>query len=305
MKEEKLVKKTDDKKICFIITAIGSELDPIRRHIEGVIDAAIKPILEKEYTIVVAHRVSDPGSINKQIIQYVYESELVIANLTNNNPNVMYELAFRHCTAKPTVMIAENGTKLPFDISGERVIFYQNDFQGVLELKSNLELTINAINCENATFDNPIYNNLINIKKESILKESLLTNVENKDLTNYVLERLDEMQRTLSSILSSNTLIPSRNKQTLHKNNKKIVFMISRKLNKKQTSGFEPIEDALEVIFTRAGFTLLSINDLDDDEYLIELLYPDKLSKMEAIEIAQNLLDVMDYELMYNPPQHP
>ena len=30
---------------CFIITPIGDDSDPIRRHIEGIIDAAIRPAL--------------------------------------------------------------------------------------------------------------------------------------------------------------------------------------------------------------------------------------------------------------------
>lgn len=31
---------------CFIITPIGDDTDPIRRHIEGIIDAALRPALE-------------------------------------------------------------------------------------------------------------------------------------------------------------------------------------------------------------------------------------------------------------------
>lgn len=53
---------------CFIITPIGDDTDPIRRHIEGIIDAALRPALEDKYDLVVAHRISEPGSITKQII---------------------------------------------------------------------------------------------------------------------------------------------------------------------------------------------------------------------------------------------
>ena len=34
---------------CFIITPIGDDSDPIRRHIEGIIDAAIRPALCDKY----------------------------------------------------------------------------------------------------------------------------------------------------------------------------------------------------------------------------------------------------------------
>ena len=56
------------KKRCFIITPIGDETDPIRRHIDGIIDAAIVPALGSKYEISVSHKISEPGSITKQII---------------------------------------------------------------------------------------------------------------------------------------------------------------------------------------------------------------------------------------------
>ena len=81
---------------CFVVTPIGNETDSIRRHIDGIIEAAIRPAL-REYEVIVAHKITEPGTITKQVLKEIYEDDLVIANLTNNNPNVMYELAFRHC----------------------------------------------------------------------------------------------------------------------------------------------------------------------------------------------------------------
>lgn len=56
---------------CFIITPIGDDSDPIRRHIEGIIDAAIRPALCDKYELVVAHKISDPAqSLNKLLKKY-------------------------------------------------------------------------------------------------------------------------------------------------------------------------------------------------------------------------------------------
>lgn len=63
---------------CFIITPIGDDSDPIRRHIEGIIDAAIRPALCDKYELVVAHKISEPGSITKQIIKEIYSDKLTI-----------------------------------------------------------------------------------------------------------------------------------------------------------------------------------------------------------------------------------
>ena len=102
---------SDGKMKCFIITPVGNENDEIRRHVDGIIDAVIIPVL-KDYQIDVPHRITNMGSITKQIIRSIYESDLVIANLTTANPNVMYEQAFRHAVGKPVITIAEEGTLL-------------------------------------------------------------------------------------------------------------------------------------------------------------------------------------------------
>lgn len=136
------------KEQCFIITPIGDENSEIRRHIEGIINAVIKPALEEWYEIEVAHWISTPGSITKQIIEAIYNSKLVIANLTNCNPNVMYELALRHATGKPAVLIAKAGTKLPSDIANLRTIFYSDDAMGVHRLKEELKQFVDTIDFE-------------------------------------------------------------------------------------------------------------------------------------------------------------
>ncbi len=125
---------TKDKKVCFVITPIGDNSSDIRRHIDGIIDQAIEPALGEKYDIEVAHRKYEIGSINDRVIRSVLDSDLVIANLTNTNPNVMYELAVRYSFGKPAIVIAEKGTKLPFDVIDENTIFYVNDPAGANEL---------------------------------------------------------------------------------------------------------------------------------------------------------------------------
>ena len=105
-----------------------------------------------------AYEINVSGMINTQIINRIIDDDLVIANLTGNNPNVMYELCLRHVVAKPIIHICENGTSLPFDIKGNRTIFYANDMLGVEELKKNLEGFVEEIDFNVECKDNPIYN---------------------------------------------------------------------------------------------------------------------------------------------------
>ena len=184
-KEESKPVEANARKKCFIITPIGANGSPIRRATDGLINSAIKPALSDDYEITVAHEIALPGSITRQVISHILEDELVIANLTGLNPNVMYELAVRHATRKPIVTVAEEGTVLPFDISDERTIFYKNDMGGVQEIIPQLKEAAAEVVKSNE-MDNPIYR----VMKENIIKPQKI----DVDATRYILERLDSIE---------------------------------------------------------------------------------------------------------------
>lgn len=199
---------TELKEKCFIITPIGDDTDPIRRHIEGIIDAAITPALGKKYEIVVAHKISEPGSITKQIISEIYNAKLVVANITNRNPNVMYELALRHAIGKPVITIAEKGTSLPSDIVMQRAIFYYNDAKGVLELRAELEKAESEISFE--TPSGPIYEVLGDISHDTQILQNL--NGENNqqlEPLQYIMQRLDRIEDRVRFVSHKRTVSSS------------------------------------------------------------------------------------------------
>lgn len=181
-------------KTCFIITPIGNSNSAIYRHINGVIRSVIRPCLEKAgFTkIKAAHEINELGSINTQVITSILDADLVVANLTGTNPNVMYELCLRHAIAKPVIHICEAGTDLPFDIKDSRTIFYRNDMLGVDELKEALETMLREIDYTKDYKDNPIYNaRAVN----SIMKES-----GGENLGALIISRLDSINAYIANI---------------------------------------------------------------------------------------------------------
>ena len=100
----------------------------------------IRPVCEKSgFEVQRADDVFRPGIILQDIINGLLDSDLVIAEVTPPNPNVFYELGFAHALDKPTVLLARRGGELPFDISGYRVIFYDDTIGG----KPQVETTLN------------------------------------------------------------------------------------------------------------------------------------------------------------------
>ena len=129
---------------CFIICPIGEEGSEVRSRSDKMLRHIFTPVLsETKYRPVRADGIPKAGLITSQIINMVIESPLVIADLTDGNPNVFYELAIRHSTGKAFVQIVHKGSRIPFDISGVRTITVDlSDPDNIHEAKSLLRLQI-------------------------------------------------------------------------------------------------------------------------------------------------------------------
>ena len=52
----------------------------------------------------------------------ILSDPLVVADLTDHNPNVFYEVAIRHAMQKPLVQLIDENQRIPFDVSDVRTI---------------------------------------------------------------------------------------------------------------------------------------------------------------------------------------
>lgn len=109
--------------ICFYITPIGDENSEQRKHSDLFLEAIVEPALKTLGLVVKrADQIDKPGTITKQIIEYIFKSKLVIADLSYHNPNVFYELALRHSFRLPTVQLIRKADRIPFDLNQTRTI---------------------------------------------------------------------------------------------------------------------------------------------------------------------------------------
>jgi hypothetical protein len=107
---------------------------------------AIKPVT-KSFKLRAYHagEVFGPGLILNDIVRGIITSKIVIAEITPANKNVFYELGYAHALRKTTILLAEKGKKLPFDISGYRCLFYDHSKKGMKQVQEDLKKHLTAI----------------------------------------------------------------------------------------------------------------------------------------------------------------
>lgn len=77
-------------------------------------------------------------SILDKIWYYICSSELVLADVTGRNPNVMYVLGMAHTIGKPTLIISQRIEDVSFDLRHYQYIIYEYTQSGCKELEEKI-----------------------------------------------------------------------------------------------------------------------------------------------------------------------
>ncbi len=107
-------------KYCFVI-------QPFERVYNKRFEDTYRAAIEK--TGLSAYRVDKDSSVRNiigEIEKRIKDSELCFADISEDKPNVWYELGYASAIGKDVVMVCDNEKreKLPFDINQRSVIFY-------------------------------------------------------------------------------------------------------------------------------------------------------------------------------------
>lgn len=171
---------SENNKICFLISPIGKKGTETYNNFKEILDHIIRPgIKESGYNLnlIRADEIDKSGSFIKQILEHLYKSFIVIADLTNQNPNVFYELGVRHSLSPRIILIAQNSDDIPSDLKEYRTIIYDISPKGITDFKVKLKNYLNEIYRDPEYPDNPVLDRLGDIINEKA-----------KDLQNKIAE---------------------------------------------------------------------------------------------------------------------
>ena len=135
---------------CFVVSPIGDEGSEIRANADKLLKYIINPVCQIcGFQVERVDQINDSDSITQTIIDKLSSADLVIADISNHNPNVFYEMGYRKCTGKPIIHLKAKGEPIPFDINTIRTFEYDlTDLDNVEAIKERLQQTISTFSFE-------------------------------------------------------------------------------------------------------------------------------------------------------------
>lgn len=145
-------------KTCFVISPIGAVGSATRLRADKLKKYVIEKVLiERGYKVIRADDVGEPGLITNQIVKKIVECDILIADLSEHNPNVFYELAIRHGLKKPFIHIIDAKDNIPFDNAQVRTIQVDlTDLDSVESAINQLVAQVDSIERSELTTESPI-----------------------------------------------------------------------------------------------------------------------------------------------------
>ena len=81
-------------------------------------------------------------NIIEDIWSNIAKSRMIIADLSDRNPNVFYEIGIAHTIGKDVILITDKDDDVPFDVSHIRFFNYKSTPRGMKEFENKLRLII-------------------------------------------------------------------------------------------------------------------------------------------------------------------
>lgn len=130
MEESNSKTKEEPLKTCFVIMPISDVDGYPKGHFDRVYKHIIEPACRLVgYEPIRADETSKTNVIIVDILKNILASDMAICDLSARNPNVFYELGFRQAFNKKTVLMKDEKTNRPFDISAIRSFEYQSSLR--------------------------------------------------------------------------------------------------------------------------------------------------------------------------------
>jgi nucleoside 2-deoxyribosyltransferase len=113
------MKKKKEQKTCFFLMPFSA---PFNEYYEQVFKPAVIEAGFKPYR---ADEIYGSRPFMQDILDSIKKSDVILAEITGRNPNVMYEMGVAYAWKKPIVILSQTMEDVPFDLRHYRVLIYK------------------------------------------------------------------------------------------------------------------------------------------------------------------------------------
>ncbi len=117
------------------------------------------------------------GAFIRDILEGLNSADVVIADLTDKNPNVFYELGIRHTLKNRTILITQNIKHVPSDLRSYWVVTYKKDLSGANEFKKKVREILREMEKAPNKSDSPV-TDFLQLKNIDILAYEKAANLK-------------------------------------------------------------------------------------------------------------------------------
>jgi hypothetical protein len=115
------------KKHCFVImpfSQTNEKKNHTKEYWDWFFEGFLQPVLEPHYKV--SRSQATTANLTRDIMLDIVLADLVVAVLTDNNPNVLWELGVRHFSRNGTILLIEKGSKREFDLCVHGSLEYED-----------------------------------------------------------------------------------------------------------------------------------------------------------------------------------
>ncbi|MEW8333788.1 MAG: hypothetical protein AB2601_18225 [Candidatus Thiodiazotropha sp.] len=127
---------------CFVAMPFAENFDVVYQAIKQALEG---PTLRLSCTR--TDELLGGGHIIEDILRGIGESEIIVVDVSGQNPNVFYELGIAHMvkSVEQVILISQDIDSVPFDLRAFRHILYKTTEDGLSKLRISLEDAVRPI----------------------------------------------------------------------------------------------------------------------------------------------------------------
>ncbi|MBC8274520.1 MAG: hypothetical protein H8E40_06085 [Chloroflexi bacterium] len=188
-------------KTCFVIMPFSKTESCSQQIWTKIYEEMVKPAVTGSKLSFTCERAKPrTGNLIRDILNKLNSADVVIADLTDMNPNVFYELGVRHTLRNRTVLITQDMQHVPSDLQSYWVVVYKRGQVGRADFKQNIREILREMITAPDKPDSPVADFLTETNRKLLSQEKSDTSKKLTALCSELSHNINTTERLLGKV---------------------------------------------------------------------------------------------------------